>query len=119
MLKWKYSFLLERKDPDSLKIYSQLRKGYAPRVISEYKRTAFVHPVSNIRITYDYDVRASEAYFNFFKVRLPAVPAADDNMGILEVKYDNVLLGSIKDILKNIDNLTEASSKYVNSRLLF
>ncbi len=120
MMKSRYAFLLEKADDNSLNIYRHLfRYSYMPRVITEYKRCAFVHPVSNIRITYDYDIRASEAYITFLKNRVPAIPLFKNDQGVLEIKYDNILLSSIKDLMKYIDKSTEANSKYANSRLLF
>ncbi len=119
LFKSKYKFLLKSKDESAAKIYAHLcSKVYSPKTIIQYKRTAYKHPVSKARITFDFDVRISENYNSFFNKHFSGIPAIDPTEGILEVKYNDILLGSIKEILKDIDNLNVASSKYVESRLL-
>lgn len=118
-LKRKYKFLMNTNDESAARIYAHLSsKAYSPKTIIQYKRAAYKHPVSKIRITFDYDIRISENYNAFFKEHFSGTPAIEPSEGILEIKYNGILLSSIKDILKDIDNLNVASSKYVESRLL-
>ncbi len=119
LMKSKYAFLLEKNDESALKIFSKLSSnGYFPKSIVEYKRAAYLLPAGDTRITFDYHIGVSETVSNFFKKNIFATPAMGYSTGVLEVKYNSVLLGAVKDILKDIDDLTEANSKYVQSRLL-
>lgn len=119
LIKSRYKFLLNKNDESALKLYNHLSSNaYAPRTIVEYKRTAYKHPVSDARITFDYNVRISQNYNTFFDTHFSGMPAIEHTEGILEVKYNDILLRPIKDILKEIDDLNIASSKYVESRLL-
>lgn len=116
----RYNFLLQRETQAAQKIYNKLvTNAYMPKTIVEYKRTAYYLPVSDTRVTFDYDVGISETFRTFFKERIITTPVAQRNYGVLEVKYNDMLLGVIKNILKDMDCLNEANSKYVQSRLLF
>lgn len=118
LIRSRYKFLLNHQDKSAIKLFEHLSTdAYAPKTIIQYKRTAYKHPVSRARITFDYDVRISQNYNTFFKKHFSGTPAIEQTEGILEIKYNDILLGSIKDILKDIDNLNMASSKYVESRL--
>lgn len=119
LIKSRYKFLLRKQDESAIKLYEHLSSNiYAPKTIVEYKRTAYKHPVSSARVTFDYDMRVSQNYTAFFKEHFTGMPAIEQTEGILEIKYNDILLTSIKDILKDIDNLNTASSKYIESRLL-
>jgi len=119
LIKSRYKFLLNNPDESAAKLFEHLStNAYAPRTVIEYKRTAYKHPVSSARVTFDYDVRISQNHTSFFKAHFSGMPAIERSEGILEIKYNDILLGSIKDILKDIDNLNIASSKYIESRLL-
>jgi len=120
LLKSRYSFLLKKQSPEAIRIYTRLASGgYFPKSIVEYKRSAFYLPVSDTRITFDYDVGVSPIPSLFFNKKILTTAVSERNIGVLEIKYNDFLLGALKDVLKNIDNLNEANSKYMQSRLLF
>ena len=55
-----YAILLDKNDPVLNEIYTTfVTKLYKPKVIVEYKRVAFVLPFSNIRVTFDQDLRSN------------------------------------------------------------
>ena len=60
-----------------------------PKAIIEYERTAFVHPVGNVRVTFDRNIMASRFCDEFFEDRVSCmVPVLPAGLHVLEVKYD-------------------------------
>ena len=89
-----------------------------PKAIIEYERSAFVHPLGNVRITFDRNITASRCCEDFLckdvKQRTAVLPAG---MHILEVKYDEFLPDVIAQLIED-GNLTQtAFSKYYLGRL--
>ena len=62
-----------------------------PKVIVEYDRTPFVEKLGNTRVTFDRNIRSSNAVASFLEKRVPARPIMPAGKQILEVKYDEVL----------------------------
>lgn len=89
-----------------------------PKAIISYERTAFVHSVGNVRITFDRNISASKACEDFLNpiVRNP-VPIMPAGLHVLEVKYDELLPEYIANAL-NLGSLHQTSfSKYGLGRL--
>ena len=89
-----------------------------PKAIIEYERSAFVHPLGNVRITFDRNITASRCCEDFLckdvKQRTAVLPAG---MHILEIKYDEFLPDVIAQLIED-GNLTQtAFSKYYLGRL--
>lgn len=89
-----------------------------PKVIISYERTAFVHPVGNVRVTFDRNITASRFCNDFFEEDVPlSVPVLPAGMHILEVKYDELLPDFIAKQL-DLGGLSQtAFSKYYLGRL--
>ncbi len=89
-----------------------------PKSIIEYERTAFVHPVGNVRVTFDRNIMASKFHNDFFEDRIVGkVPILPKGWHILEVKYDEFLPDIIAKQLE-IGKLRKMSfSKYYLGRL--
>ncbi len=120
MMRGDYSFLRDLSDPLAMRLYAKMLTGaYQPKSIVEYLRLAYIYPVSNTRITFDYSISASPVVASFFDSNPLLVPVTDPDMGVLEVKYDHFLVGVLKDALKPLDAMTIANSKYVSSRFIF
>lgn len=84
-----------------------------PKVIVEYRRTPYVFPGGNVRITFDRAIRSScqtERFLDgnaIFKSILP------ENIHILEVKYDEGLPGAVRELVTAGQQLCRTSfSKY-------
>ena len=109
--------------PDRRKPLNQLKaeihcRGMEPKAIISYERTAFVHPLGNVRITFDRNITASCYCSEFFQPR-PAgmVPVLPAGLQVLEVKYDEFLPDFIARQLE-IGSLRHSSfSKYYLGRL--
>lgn len=63
-----------------------------PCALIVYERTAFVHPVGNVRITFDKNIMASSNFDTFRGEQVEdLIPVLPVGMHILEVKYDELL----------------------------
>ncbi len=90
--------------------------GYKPVIIIDYNRISYIYKAGNVRITLDYNLSMDYNINNFFEKNNPKIPIIEKNMGILEVKYDEILPNYI-DWLLNINNLERTSySKYLNAQ---
>ena len=87
-------------------------ESFAPAVIVDYERSAFVYDICNVRITFDRNVFASRDYSRMFDPTLTGRPALDKNMHILEIKYDEFLPDEIKEVLGGLNLNRTSSSKY-------
>lgn len=115
----RYECLLQRKEELALFLYSKMRTNiYSPKTIVEYNRIAYANPVSDVRITFDTEVRGTEVPYGLFEHSLPYIPLIKPDLGILEIKYNSFLSAPIKQLVEEIDNVAEASSKYSKARLL-
>lgn len=83
-----------------------------PRVIVEYDREPYVEPLGNTRITFDRNIRSSDAVGMFLEKSVPARPIMPAGKHILEVKYDEFLPDYLYRNLQ-LSNLRQtAFSKY-------
>ena len=98
-------------------MYRQMRtRLMRPVVIVDYVREAYCHPVENVRITFDKQLRTGLFSRDLFNPDLPTVSPLDGQEMILEVKYDRFLPQYIRDILENVPGNRCAISKYVLCR---
>lgn len=95
------SFLAERRN-----------RLLQPKVTVDYDRAPYVHPIGNVRITFDRNIRSSHCT-DLFEENLPLLPILPDGMELLEVKYNEVLPRALLDVLKAGHDLRRTSfSKY-------
>lgn len=113
----RYDSLLTYRDPFAAECYGMMHLWcYRPKTVVEYLRKAYIAKENKIRITFDHQVRASEACLELFSPRLNLYPVLDSFNGILEVKYNGFLLSYIKSLV-NAANRSELSvSKYCLAR---
>lgn len=90
-----------------------------PVVLIEYRRKAFIHPMNNIRITLDTEIKSNENSFDFFKKDLVLAPTEDYFQGVLEVKYNDFIYKWITDIFSSYNLDRQSYSKYMVSRGLY
>lgn len=119
MERGEYAFLLDRPEPLAARLYVKMTQGaYLPKTVVAYDRTAFLYPVSDVRVTFDHNLRASAGGYGLFDRDLPLIPLGQPDVGVLEVKYNDFLPSPIKKIVNEVDSLAEASSKYSKSRFI-
>lgn len=98
-------------------VYVQMRtRLLRPRVIVDYAREAYLHPVEDVRITFDMSLRTGLSSVDLFNKQLPTVCPHDRNVEILEVKFNNYLPGYIAGLLHGVEAERSAVSKYVLCR---
>lgn len=88
--------------PELLRRFLILMKTqmFSPAVIVEYDRIPYVHETGNVRITLDRNLRSSAAFSDFFAETIPSRPVLPPGRHLLEVKYDELLLDYLKEILQ-------------------
>ena len=112
-----YAVLLNYKDDFATECYSIMNMHlYRPKSIVQYYRKAYVIPENEIRITFDFDIKATESNFDIFSKNLVLNKVLDDTNVVLEVKYNNFLLDYVKEILEMVNKSEVSVSKYCLSR---
>ena len=112
-----YSVLDKYEDLD----YVSSRIGYmcySPINIVTYDREAYTIPINNIRITIDSNLRTHGFNTNLFELHdAPTSIVQNNNLDILEVKFNNELPNFIKVFLSSFCTLRNSISKYALCRI--
>jgi VTC domain len=112
-----FAILLNKNNPVLNEIYATfVNKQYKPKVIVEYRRIAFILPVSNIRVTFDQNLRSNINHLDLFSTVNDMMPVILEGKQILEIKYDEFFPGYLKNILSSINSERMAISKYTLAR---
>lgn len=94
-----------------------MNRRFVPKVIIDYERTAFVEPVTNIRITLDRNIAASPWTGAFLNADgYQSIPLQSGQCHILEVKFDDILPGYIRQTVCSRDFQQTSFSKYYLGR---
>jgi len=106
-------FLSHKDDVVAKDFYLSYRtKNLRPTVVVEYRREAFLYPYGDVRITFDYLLRAGVFQKDVFSNGY-MISALPQDQIILEVKYSGYFPDVIRNIIQ-IDNLQwQSISKYV------
>ena len=94
-----------------------VNKKFAPKVIIDYERVALVEPITNIRITFDYNITASDSFNRFLVSDYIKIPLLESGKHVLEVKFDDILPSHIKHILQSQILIQQSFSKYYMGRI--
>ena len=112
-LRW----LLDRPEPFAQEMYALIAiNGYRPKAVVEYRRRAFVARENRTRITFDSEVRGTEANVDVFDEHLCTHPVLDPFNVILEVKYNGFLMSYVKDQINSAEKRPLSVSKYALCR---
>jgi len=90
---------------------------FVPKVIVDYEREAFVEPITNIRITFDYNISASDEITSFLSGDYLKIPILNKKKHVLEVKFDGVFPSHIKAALQANILGQSSFSKYYLGRI--
>ena len=113
-----YYRLLDMGEETAYRLYCDMVLGvYRPAAIIEYERRAYVYPAFDTRITFDRNVKSCETFFNIYSNDITFVPVFTDKV-ILEVKFNGVLLESIKRVLAKYNLSNVSVGKYALGRPL-
>lgn len=110
-----YEFLLNYDNEVAEKIYLILKEGYKPKVIIEYDRLAYI-TTTTTRITFDYNIKRSTDFENFFTDDINYVDLVDGKDVVLEVKFDRFLEPYISKVLEKYISRYQSVSKYMMGR---
>lgn len=92
-------------------------REFRPKAIIDYERFAYVEPVTNIRITIDKNISVSDESEDFLFGRYQRYPLQETGQHVLEVKFDSILPGYIKQIVMSPEIMQTNFSKYYFGRL--
>lgn len=95
-----------------------LTKGFAPKAIVDYERIPFVEPLTNVRVTLDLNISASKEVDRFLDLDYLKIPLQKTGEHVLEVKFDELLPGYIKQAVTVPSMVQTAFSKYYFARNL-
>lgn len=113
----RYESLLGYDDPFAAECYGLMRmRCYRPKTVVEYRRRAFIARENQIRITFDHDIRATEACLDVFSPGLNLYPVLDPYNAVLEVKFNGFLLSHLKSAISAADRSELTVSKYCLAR---
>ena len=108
-----FSQLYESDDTLCREILSLAKgRGLAPSVVVDYDREAYVHPVGNVRLTFDKALHAGISDSDIFNKELVTVPIFPDESVIFEIKYDELLPTYIRDLVSTSHGERIALSKF-------
>lgn len=96
-----------------LELQNKLRwEALRPRVLVDYDRYVFAHPVGNTRVTLDMGVRTSPCKTELFDRELAMLPVLAKGEAVLEVKYDDAFPRHVGRLLEGVARDRMAVSKY-------
>ncbi len=89
-----------------------------PVVMVEYYREAYVHPVGNVRITFDIELRTALGPVAFFDPKTFTMEVKEEQGVILEIKFDDVLPQHIRGLLLETIRPRSALGKFAMCRTI-
>ena len=92
---------------------SAMTRGFTPKLSLKYERTALVEPALNIRITFDSEINAADSSYGFpIPQDCPRFPLLSDTDCVLEVKFDDILPGWLRQMISSVRVRQVPFSKY-------
>lgn len=86
--------------------------GLKPSIIVDYKRVAYTYPLSEVRITFDEELKSGRNRMDFFNEDMPTVPLYPHDQLVLEVKCNEYIPEHILAIIESVPLLRQAVSKF-------
>lgn len=90
---------------------------FRPKSMITYDRVAYVDETTNVRITFDENISVSDEVDKFLSQDYLHIPLQSNRMGIIEVKFDEILPSYIRHIIANSELVQGTFSKYYFGRL--
>ncbi len=108
-----YDFLLEIDHPLAKEVYGLVTyKQLSPSVIVDYDREAYLHRLSNTRLTFDKNLHSGVSSFDIYDENLVTLPTFPNGSVIFEIKYDEFLPAHIAAIISSVNGFEMSLSKY-------
>ncbi len=90
-----------------------------PSSFVRYERLAFQHPVGNLRVTFDSNVRGINNNPTLKVDDKYLLPLLEDNVIVMEVKFEGVFPEFLRGIFASGTRMAESTSKYVYSKVSY
>ena len=87
-----------------------------PVVLVDYLREAYVHPVGDVRVTFDIGLQTSLGPVSFFDTETSTVGVSEEPGVILEVKFDDVLPEIVRGLFSDKIRPKSAIGKFAMCR---
>ena len=87
-----------------------------PSIIVDYHRLAYTYPISEVRVTFDYNVKSGNYSDDIFGANVPTFGVINDDELVLEVKFNEILPAQISAVLSTIPMYRQAVSKFAICR---
>lgn len=113
IMEGKYDFLLRHKNRLCREFYYECMVNVMrPKVIVDYEREPFILPEGNVRVTFDWDVRAAEPDKDIFDPNIPTYKVLPFGKTVMEVKFTQFLPQMVKEVLPPGGQEFSAISKF-------
>lgn len=89
---------------------------YHPKVIIDYERIAYVEEITNVRVTFDMKISASYELDRFLEGDYTKYYVLPNGVNVLEVKFDDILPSTIRNIVESYGFIQGSFSKYYYGR---
>ena len=111
------AFLADSENPLLKTFYLESRSNLLrPVVVVDYYREAYVHPVGNVRITFDIGLHTNLGSVVFFDPNAFTMEVSEEQGVILEIKFDDVLPQHIRGLFPNTIRPKSAIGKFAICR---
>jgi len=109
--------LLLTGSPLLLDMYVQMKTLLLkPVVIVDYIREAYIHPVENVRITFDTELKSGLYSTELWNTGTPLLSVLEPGLVIMEVKFNRLLPSVFAALLSDLNCEQVSVSKYVLCR---
>jgi len=99
------------------KFYAEYHtRSLKPSVIVDYRRLAYTYPTSEVRITFDENIRSGKMNYDLFNPNIVTSPIFQSGEIVLEVKCNEYIPKHILDILNSYPSVRIAISKFASCR---
>ena len=112
-----FEFLKKSKKALFVELYAKMKNQILrPKVIVEYEREPFVYAIGNVRVTFDMNIKTGLYSKEFFQPDVPLLNAQENNLIVMEVKYDEFIPDIMKLCIQVNERQNSAMSKYAICR---
>ena len=98
-------------------MYIQMKTRFLrPVVLVDYVREAYIHPVENVRITFDMELKSGLYSTGLWNTDIPMINVLEPEYMIMEVKFNRFLPSVFRSLLLDLNCEQVSISKYVLCR---
>lgn len=91
-------------------------KSFVPSILVAYQRIAFIYGISDVRITFDFNIRSGLYNYDLFDNDASLYSVNEKDKYVLEVKFNEILPYHIACVLESVSSYREAVSKFAICR---